>query len=154
MKAKTIFIVFLSCIIGYLFYDYLFKEYNDMTIPVSGGSETRELYFLQYGAYSTYENMINATKNLSQYIYINDERYYYAFVCITENSENVEKIKGFYEQMGYILYSKKISVTADNFFIPLSQYDLLLKETKELTTIPTICSQGLELYEEVVLSDN
>ena len=152
MKAKYLLIIVMACYLGYVFYNYLFKEYQGLTVPVV--NETKEVFFLQYGAYSTYENMVNATKNLSSYTYINDDKYYYAFICITESDENMNKVKDYYEEKGYILYSKKLTVSSNDFLEALGQYDLLLKETTELETIPTICSQGIMKYEEDIKSEN
>lgn len=148
MKFKHLFVAFLSCLICYLFYDYLFHEYQDLTIPVS--EESKEVYFLQYGAYSNYDNMVKATSSLPNYIYTKDDKYHYAFICITESEKNALKVKDFYKEKGYVLYSKKINVTSSAFLISLTQFDLLLNETNELETIPTICSQGLEKYKEEV----
>ncbi len=148
MKAKYLFLLFLACWFGYIFYNYLFHEYNDTTIPISVTS--KELYFLQYGAYSSYENMQKAVMPLSDYTYISDDKYYYAFVCITADYENMLKVKDYYKSIGYNLYSKQIEVTSSSFLESLSQYDLLLSETSEEQTIPTICSQGLLSYEEEV----
>ena len=152
MKAKYLFIIIMAFCLGYVFYNYLFHEYEGLTVPVD--VESKELYFLQYGAYSTYDNMVKATQDLSMYTYTNDDKYFYAFICITESEENMNKVKGFYEEKGYILYSKKMVVSSSSFLESLSQYDLLLKETTELETIPTICSQGIMKYEEEVKIEN
>jgi len=69
-------------------------------------------------------------------------------------NENVDKIKGYYEQKGYDIYVKQININNENFSVVLEQYDGLLKESSDPEVIGTICSQVLNKYEELVLRND
>ena len=53
----------------------------------------KDLYFIQYGVYSTEENMKNNAKNLNYYIYNLNDGLYYVFIGITSNEDNANKLK-------------------------------------------------------------
>ena len=93
-------------------------------------------------------------KAIPYYIYVVDNEKYYVYIGITFLTENVDKIKGYYEQKGYDIYVKQININNENFSVVLEQYDGLLKESSDPEVIGTICSQVLNKYEELVLRND
>lgn len=127
-------------------------EFEGKIVPV--GTKNKMAYFIQQGVYSSKENMEENVTDFPYYIYsISDDRYY-VYIGITFLEENLEKIKGYYEKMGYITYVKELSVDNENFITVLEQYDSLLKESDEEEIFDTICSQVLNKYEELVLEND
>lgn len=148
---KYLFTFILAIVIGF-FLSYLFinqyRGYNG--IKVSGLGD--ELYFVQYGVYSTVESMEKETISLQNYIYNNTDNMYYVYVGITKDSDNANKIVKYYKDLGYETIIKKFEVTNDKFLGEINNYDNILKETIDNTAIASLINQILIKYEEVVIS--
>lgn len=129
-------------------------EFEGKIIPTI--NTNKQAYFIQQGVYSSKESMEKNTSSFPYYIYMQENDKYYVYIGITFLEENVDKIKGYYEQKGYTTYVKQININNNNNFITvLEQYDILLSETVDLEVVGTVCSQVLNKYEELVLkSDN
>lgn len=150
-KYITTFLV--ALVIGLVIGRFILNQYTFEGRIVSTFNTGEKVYFIQQGVYSSKENMETGTKTLPYYIYNIEDNKYYVYIGITENSENAEKIKGYYDDLGYITYVKEFNINNNNFMTVLRQYDLLLKESNDLEVIGTICSQVLNKYEELVLKD-
>lgn len=150
-KYITTFLV--ALVIGLVIGRFILNQYTFEGRIVSTFNTGEKVYFIQQGVYSSKENMETGTKTLPYYIYNIEDNKYYVYIGITENSENAEKIKGYYDDLGYITYVKEFNINNNNFMTVLRQYDSLLKESNDLEVIGTICSQVLNKYEELVLKD-
>jgi len=151
---KYIISIALALIVGLIFGKFMLRQYNfeGKIIPVINNS--RNAYFIQQGVYSSKESMEKNLKAIPYYIYGVDNEKYYVYIGITFMNENVDKIKGYYEQKGYDIYVKQININNENFSVVLEQYDGLLKESSDPEVIGTICSQVLNKYEELVLRND
>ena len=63
------------------------------------------------------------------------------------------RIKVFFDQKGYDIYIKEISIDNSAFVSVVEQYDLLLNEAND-DAIDTICNQVLSSYEELVVDES
>ena len=150
-KYITTFIA--ALIIGLVIGRFILNQYTFEGRIVSTFKTQEKAYFIQQGVYSTKEIMEENTKSLPYYIYnINDNNYYF-YVGITLENKNVEKIKGYYNDLGYTTYVKEFNINNEDFITVLKQYDLLLKESEDKEVIGTVCSQILNKYEELVLKN-
>lgn len=147
---KNLISIFFCCLIGLSLSFYMFKQYDKKEIPTSIAVET--LDFLQIGVYSSKETMEENVKNVNYYIYTEENNQFHVFVAITKE-ENFEKVKGYYESLGYDIYKKEISVSNQSFLEILNQYEMMLKEITDTSTIGTIESQVLSKYEELVINE-
>ena len=78
----------------------LLKQYDDFkTIKVSNTGEN--LYFIQYGVFSSLESLEENTINLQNYVYSKQDNLYYVYVGITKLEENAKKIVNHYKDLGY-----------------------------------------------------
>lgn len=111
------------------------------------------LYFLQIGAYSSYEEMTENVNDFYNYIYEEKDGLYYTYICLLKNEEILNKLKEFLEKEGYVIYVKEKYLNNPGFFEVLDQYELLLRETNDKDAIMTICSQIVSKYEELELND-
>lgn len=150
-KYITTFILALT--IGLIIGRFILNQYTFEGKIVSTFNKQEKAYFIQQGVYSSKESMESATTSLPYYVYSVEDNKYYVYSGITLNLENVDKIKGYYESLGYTTYVKEIFINNNDFIIVLNQYDLLLKETEDKQVIGTICSQILTKYEELVLKN-
>lgn len=153
MKKYFISII-LALITGLIIGRFVLNQYEFEGKIVSTISKSVNAYFIQQGVYSSKEKMEENTKSFPYYIYSVEDGKYYVYIGITFLEENMNKIKGYYEDLGYITYVKELPVDNDDFITVLNQYDSLLKASEDKEVIGTVCSQVLNKYEELVLSDN
>lgn len=146
---KYVFPVTLALLIG-LFMSYFFiNQYdNTGTIKINRGSE--KIYYIQHGVYSSVDSMKTAMTDFENYIYSEEDGVYYAYVGITKNKENADKIKKYFNDKGYDAYIKEKRVDNEGFLTILGQYDNILAETNNGDTIKVICNQVLAKYEEII----
>lgn len=157
MKLKKIMIPFLLALgIGFVMGKFMFQQYDikNVTLPVLKSSETRSLSFLQVGVYSSIDSMKKNLEGLENYIYMIEEEKYHAYVGITGNANNVDKLTGYYQELGYITYVKNIQVQDDIFIEQLDKYDELLSKTSETNAIRVINQNILTSYKELVIDGN
>ena len=150
---KYILSSFFAILIGFVFGKFMLSLYqnpNDI-IPVMG--QAFKIKFLELGSYNTKEEMDENTAKFPYYIYMLQEGKYYAYIAITQNDENLNRIKGYYEEKGYITNVREFKVDNEAFLVILEEYDNLLKESEEDSIIDAVCSQVLIKYEELVLKN-
>ena len=134
-------------ILGKFMFDVYDKNQNIK--PVFSDNSTK-LYFLQQGVYSTKKSMQENIMSFSQYIYTIENNQYYVFVGITNNSNNKDKLKGYFKNKGYSIYVKEITVDNQEFVNALLTYDSLLEKTNDEKAIGSINDQILKKYEELI----
>lgn len=144
----------ISCILIGLFIGFfLLKQYKYEDKLQTVSVENNILYFVQIGAYSSFESMQSNVKDFYNYIYEENNGTYYAYVAIVKNKEILDKLQEFFTKAGYVIYVKEKYINNPGFNDVLEQYELLLNETNDLDAIMTICSQIVSKYEELELSD-
>ena len=132
----------------------MIEKYKDAQelIPVFNTNLT-STYFVEIGSYKTMSEMETAMLNLSYYIYNDDNGLYTSYIGISLKEENANKIKGYYDNLGYVTNIREIGVSNINFITVLKEYDKLL-ETSDDKTISSICSQILSEYEELINNES
>lgn len=151
MKLKFLFPLISAIVIGFLLGKFMFNQYDSKTkIKTVFNQKGEKVYFLQQGVYSSKENMEKNTASFDSYIYDLIDDKYYVYVGITKNEQNVEKLQGFFEDMGYIIYVKEFNIDNVSFLESLETFDTMLSNTDSTKTIKSITSQILSKYEELV----
>lgn len=152
MKKYLLTIIF-ALIIGFFLGNFLLKQYNDYeTLTVS--SNSKEVYFFQYGVYSSLENMEENTINLENYIYKIEDEKYYVYIGLTGNKNNIDKLSNHYKKLGYEVIIKSFYISNKEFIILLNNFDEVIKNTEDSTVISSIICQTLQKYEDVVNNGN
>lgn len=151
MKIKVIFPMLLCIIIGFFMGKFMFSQYDDKEDLKLVTDTGTNLYFFQQGVYSNEESMKQNTMNLPYYIYSIIDNKYYVYVGISKDEKNTEKLKGYFNSLGYNIYVKEIKIDNDAFMVVLDQYEEMLKNTDDDKSIAAIISQVLAKYEEVVI---
>jgi len=147
---KYLFTFFIAIVIGFFISYFFIKQYDGYTgIKVSGIGE--ELYFIQYGVYSSVESMERETISLENYVYNINDNLYYVYVGITKKSENANKISNYYKDLGSETIIKKYSINNKKFLNELENFDNILSNTNDKTAISSLINQTLMKYEEVVI---
>ena len=149
---KKYFLTFMiALLIGFFLCNYFLNLYNDYNgIKVSNTGE--ELYFIQYGVFSSIESMEENTIFLENYVYNIENNLYYVYVGITKNETVALKIIDYYKNIGYETFAKKYTVVNRNFLQLINNYDQILLDTEDKTAIASLINQVLIKYEEVVIS--
>ena len=148
---KYLFTFLLALIVGFFLSSFFINQYDNYSgIKVSGLGE--DLYFIQYGVYSSLDSMEKETIGLENYVYNINEDMYYVYVGITNIDTNANKIVDYYKNLGYETIIKRYSVSNNKFIEELTNYDNLLKETNDKTAIASLINQILIKYEEVVIN--
>lgn len=148
---KYLFSSLVALIIG-LFLSFLFlnqyKDYNGIVVS----NNIDNLYFIQYGVFSSEESMEENTIELQNYVYNIENDLYYVYVGITKDKENTNKIINYYNSLGYEVLLKEYSISNKNFLLELQKYDEVLKSASDSVAISSIINQVLMKYEEVVIN--
>ena len=148
---KYLFTFFSALIIGFFLCNLFLKQYKSFNgIKVSATGE--ELYFIQYGVFSSLKSLEENTINLQSYVYNEQEGLYYVYVGITKLEENANKIVNYYKSLGYDAIIKKYEISNKKFISELSNYDDVLKSTDDKTVISSVINQILLKYEEIVIN--
>lgn len=148
---KYFFTVLVALIIGFFISIFFINQYDSYTgIKVSYVGD--ELYFIQYGVFSSIENMEEETISLQNYVYNQIDNMYYVYVGITNSGDNANKIINYFKNLGYETIIKKYQVNNKLFVEKLINYDEILSKTNDNTVISSLISQVLSEYEEVVIS--
>lgn len=130
----------------------MFNQYEkETTTKVLNEKDT--VYFLQIGVYSSLDSMKENLKNIETFIYEEIDDLFYAYVGIIKDSDNLEKVEGYFKDLDYVIYRKEKKISSESFIEVLNQYDLMLKETNDSKTIGIIMNQVISKYEELVLND-
>lgn len=146
---KKTFPIISAIVIGFCLAKFMFNQYNyDANISTVFNNGTK-VYFLQQGVYSDYDSMQKSLAGFNYYIYTLKEDKYYVYVSITKSEENLEKLKGYYNDLGYSIYVKEININDNEFLTLLDTYDVLLSKTTEKSVIEAIITQTLSKYEEL-----
>ena len=143
--------IILCVLIGLSMGKIMFEQYNK-SIPVST-PPIETIYFLQAGVYEIEENMKKACSKYDSYISVYKDNKYYVYLAMTKNTENLEKLKGYFKNLGYDIYVKEITINNSGFIENLNQYDLLLKQANTNDQINAINKSILATYEEMMNND-
>lgn len=129
---------------------FMFNQYDSYdglkTVMTTGD----KIYLIQQGVYSSNESMEKNTTAFEHYIYTFQDDKYYVYVGATKELENLEKLKGYYKELGYDIYVKETMTTNKEFLDILENYDAMLMQTTDKELINSICGQVLNKYGELV----
>lgn len=141
---KVVLPVFLSVVFGALCSKMLFSNYDFDNLK-NEFIEGKKIYLIQIGAYKDYDNMVSNTM-ISNYVYYQDaDGMFKSVVGVTENKDNVEKIKRIYD--GEVVVSEYYSNDKE-LNIKLGKYDELLENLSDSKDIKEIVLKMLELYKD------
>lgn len=139
---KVVLPIFLAVLFGGISAKLVFSNYDE---PITKTINGKKVYLIQSGAYSNYDNMVKNTLVNNYIYYQDDDGLYKSVIGITENKENIEKIKSTYK--GNVIITEYYS-TDKKLNTKLDEYDLLLSKTTDTTAIKKIVLQMLELYKD------
>lgn len=139
MKYKKIII---PIILSLCFFLLIYKNYKNKKV------EYKEIYILQIGAYKNYDNIINKTKYLDNYLIYEENNLYKIFVGVTLNNNTYNKLESFYKDDS--TFKKVIKINNEEYIDNLKKYDTLINETNDKEVLNTIIKKELRELEVVL----
>lgn len=151
MKKTTILYILGAILIGVFIGKYVYNGYQNET-KEAFKDMNENIYLLQYGVYSSNDSMVENAKNLKDYFYYIENNKYHVIIGVTMDKDLKDKIKKA-NSIDNNIYIKKVSINNDEFIESLKQYDNLIKNTEDKTTILTAEKQILSKYEELIINN-
>ena len=133
--------IFLAIICGSICGKLVCSIYVD---SASKSLNDTKIYLIQAGAYSTYDSMVSNT-SVNNYVYYEDDGLYKAIIGITENKNNVEKIKSTYE--GEVIVSEYYSLD-NKLNEEIEKYDKKIEKLEDSNEIKNIVIEMLGIYKD------
>lgn len=134
--------IFLSVICGSICGKLVYEIYDSNIEEDLNGEK---IYLIQAGAYSTYDNMVDNTL-VNNYVYYEDnDGLFKAIIGITENHDNIEKIKTSYGKDVIVTeyYSKDTELNKK-----IKEFDNKLINTENTEEVNKIVLEMLTLYKD------
>lgn len=147
MNKKTFIGILICILIGGVSAIFLYKNYK--TEDIANVLE-KKVYFVQVGAFKNYDNVIEITKTLPNYLIINEKNLYIIYVGISKEEDNIKKLNKIYNEKGFNTFVKSKKISNEKFLTLIEKYDLLLQRTNEKDMILNINKEVLKLYKEQV----
>lgn len=138
---KVVFPIFISVISGGICGHLVYSIYNDKTTL---DFKNNLVYLLQAGAYSTYDSM-RANTLATNYIYYEDDGLYKTIIGITQDKDNIEKIKNAY---GKEILVNQYSINDLELCQKIGEYDKYLSKANDNGEIQEIVIAMLDLYKQ------
>lgn len=136
---KAMIPIFLSIACGAICGKIIYKIYLGNTSLALGGNQ---IYLIQSGAYSSYDNM-RASAIGYDYIYYEEDDLYKTIIGVTKNKNNIEKIKKSYN--GEVIINEYYTEDKE-LNNKLTEYDFLLLNEDNNDKIKEIIIKMLNLY--------
>lgn len=147
---KKSFPIISAIIIGLILSKFMFNQYNYDSKISTVFKNSEKLYFVMFGIYSSKDEMEKETSNLKSYIYSLENDKYYVYLGITKEEKNFDKLKGYFNSIGYDVSERVLNINNDSYIDLLEQYDILLSKTNDNDVIEAIASQTITKYKESI----
>ena len=146
---KTIIYFFIAILIGIILSKYIFNTYEE---EVLASNTDKTVYLFQYQAYKDKDVMLENAKALENYFYYKENNIYHVIIGISEDKNNLDKIKKAYNVTADI-YIKEKKIDNNEFLTNLEEYDKLVSSTNDSNTIVTAEKQIMAKYKELILNE-
>ena len=142
MKKNIIIVILFGSLVGYLFGYLIYGNYNGIEYIENDGN----IYYVQYGVYTSNEAAYENTSNLDNYIIQENDDKYYVYLGVTTSLNNALKIQEYYKEKDIYTYIRDDYVKNSETLSLLNEYDLKIVDAtnEELTTV---IKEILESYE-------
>lgn len=153
MKKYFVSILF-GLVIGFFLSKTLLEEYNGYSgiKPVSKTGVSA--YFIKYGEYGSLEELEKNTISLTNYIYLEQDNVYSAYIAITSEESIRDKLINYFTSINYNVSYDEFTITNEAYIKYLQTADKLLDNTSDASVLGEVCSQILSKYEELVINDS
>ena len=119
------------------------------TKTVFQATNSLTVYYLQYGVYSSKENMEKSVLQLPYYIYQIEDNQYHVYIGVSSKEENLKKLQYYFHSLGYNTYKKEGMIKNQKYIETLNVLDEMLSKVSDSKNIDEINQKILENYKEV-----
>lgn len=151
MKKYVLWTLF-ALISGALLGKITFDKYEKIDVKNTIKIDTN-VYALKYKTYLSVEEMKDDITNIDRYIYIQKDDKVTAYVAISKDKENINKINDIYKVKNIFLTKEIININNDEFIQNLSEYEKLLSVAEDEKSLLIIENQILSCYEKLVVEN-
>lgn len=148
---KKIFYSLILLVSGIIIGRKIYLATENIDIKINAPST---FYFLQEGVYSSKQIMEENVKSMNMKVVDTKDNKYYVYLGITKDEAIAKRLKMIYEEEGYQIYIKEVSIANEEFLNNVIQFDLLINNTNNIEEILTIEEVVLANYEEIVQKNN
>lgn len=150
MKKAYLIPLIISIAIGFFIGKTMCDEYHttETSKTVFENLSSKTAYYLQYGVYSTKENMEKSVIALPYYIYRVEDNKYHVYIGVTLKETNVKKLQDYFQSIGYVTYKKEGTIKNKTYLEELQTFDEMLEKVTDNNTIRDINQKSLEKYKE------
>ena len=143
---KTIFLALLFIGLGFLLGEIIFTDKIELIKKLQKGDT---YYFLEEGIYNDYDTIQNNLTNINRKIIQKKDNKYHVYLGITKDLEVLETLIKIYEDKNISVHPKEIILESKFLSANIDQFDLLIKETKDIDQILSIEEVVIANYEEI-----
>ncbi len=144
---KSLITIIISIACGFFLAMTYIEQYDSPLDIVSVfGEQSKTVYLIQQGVYSSFESMENNTSSVSDYVYSVIDGMYYVYIGMTLSENNATKLKEHFDLKGMSTYVKENAISDDEFISNLEHYDLIISETSDEATIDEVMKSVLSEY--------
>ena len=148
---KKIFYSLILLVSGIIIGRKIYLATENIDIKINSPST---FYFLQEGVYSSKQILEENVKSMNMKVVDTKDNKYYVYLGITKDAAIAKRLKMIYEEEGYQIYIKEVSIANEEFLNNVIQFDLLINNTNNIEEILTIEEVVLANYEEIVQKNN
>ncbi len=138
---KTLIIILCAISLGGGIAFYLFNK-----VVIAKVEDEITVNAFQIGAFTNYDNALKVADR-NNGIVVNDHDIYRVYVAILNDTEAIDKLKNYYEEIGLNYYLKKIPVDS-NYIESIKNAQELLKKSSTDTYV-VLNSEMLQKYKEM-----
>ncbi len=140
MKKNIIIVIILGALIGYLFGSIIFKNYQGIEYMNNDGN----IYYVQYGVYTSEDAAINNITNLDNYKIIELDDKYYVYLGVTTDYDIALKIQDMYKEKDIYTYIRSDYVSNSETLSLLQEFDNKLKDDSSSEEIESVMKEIFE----------
>ena len=137
-KKYILLVIVIALAFSFLIYKtYKYKSENTNTI-----------YLLQVGAYKNYDNVLNVTKELDNYILLEENDLYKVFAAVTMSNDVYSKLARYYSE-NFNSYKKTIRINDNELIDKIEKYDSLLNNVDTKEEVDLIVNEEMKMLKGV-----
>ena len=141
MRKNVIIVICLGIIIGYVFGNIIFNNYEGKEYIESDGN----IYYVQYGVYTTEEAAKENSQKLDNYKIVELDDKYYIYLGVTTSYNTALQIQNFYKEKNIYTYIRSDYVNNSETLDILKQFDSKIKDEEDISKVMKEIFENKEL---------
>ncbi len=138
-----------AVLLGYLCASFIFNQYGVSSFVFS---DSKNIYYLQCGAFNTEEASLKDIKGIEDKLTIKEGDKYYSYIGMTTSNKIAKNIQKMYKEKGIDIYVKSDYLENEDFISQLNQYDVLLEASKNINEVNSVLKTVLATFDEIIVN--